>query len=778
MKTIIYEIFLPVLLIFIFTSFLNAIPVNPYINSVSPDINSLNAGRSQNIVIHFLQDMDPLTLNSTGIKISGNETGLMTIVITYNAATRTAEINPDEDFKTGEQINVNINNSVKTIANVPVDPISYSFTVNVSRGDGNFTMETVQQGGIKPDGIISGDFDGDGAVDLITIDKDSLRGVFLKNNGAGSFTQNNIFIIDTTLVLSYTNADFDNDGDIDLAFIVGTYFDYRLKILLNNGNGTFTNGYRGIVPGRVGTGLLKSADIVNDGYNDILIVFGDRFSGVMEIQKNNGNAEFSNGGSFINARCQDQQPLFGEITSFGLCDVNNDGSIDILLESYSSSFNFAGNGINECHTIQIMTNNGSGAFSEKIAYSFSEDHNIICTGDFDGDGFVDFMCSGLYMKNNGNGFFTSSPADIIAGAGITGDFEADGDLDIAVLDGNSVRLYKNDGHGIFTGPFNFNTGNGPNGICSGNFNGDCALDIATSNSGSKNVSVLFNSGSMSNCIVTGPDMLTVNTLQTMYTSSDNSGFWEINNHPPCNAYITGSTPDTVFVNAGTSPGIFILYHNSQDECGWITCSKAVTVDNPMPVELASFTSVLNKNTVTLQWTTSSEVNNSGFDIERSVSSSQYPNENINWERIGNVSGHGTIATPNNYSFIDRILTTGKYRYRLKQIDFNGNFEYYNLPDEVVIGIPEKYELSQNYPNPFNPTTKIEFSIPEKGFVSLKIYDASGREVASPVNELKTPGYYSVSFSAKDGGVNLSSGIYFYTLNTGDFIATKKMLLVK
>ncbi|MEZ4823157.1 MAG: VCBS repeat-containing protein [Ignavibacteria bacterium] len=264
-------------------------------------------------------------------------------------------------------------------------------------------------------------------------------------------------------MLSYTNADFDNDGDIDLAFIVGTYFDYRLKILLNNGNGTFTNGYRGIVPGRVGTGLLKSADIVNDGYNDILIVFGDRFSGVMEIQKNNGNAEFSNGGSFINARCQDQQPLFGEITSFGLCDVNNDGSIDILLESYSSSFNFAGNGINECHTIQIITNNGSGAFSEKIAYSFSEDHNIICTGDFDGDGFVDFMCSGLYMKNNGNGFFTSSPADIIAGAGITGDFEADGDLDIAVLDGNSVRLYKNDGHGIFTGPFNFNTGNGPNG---------------------------------------------------------------------------------------------------------------------------------------------------------------------------------------------------------------------------------------------------------------------------------------------------------------------------
>lgn len=196
------------------------------------------------------------------------------------------------------------------------------------------------------------------------------------------------------------------------------------------------------------------------------------------------------------------------------------------------------------------------------------------------------------------------------------------------------------------------------------------------------------------------------------------------------------------------------------------CDFAIAGDAPLPVELSSFTSIINRRDVTLNWITASETNNSGFEIERS--------SNGVWTKIGNVNGNGTVSTPVNYSFTDRNLNSGSYNYRLKQIDFNGNFEYFNLNNEVNIGIPVKYDISQNYPNPFNPSTKINYDLPVDGKVSLKLFDMSGKEVATLVNEVKTAGYYTVSFNA----MNLSSGVYFYRLNAGDFSATKKMMLIK
>lgn len=189
--------------------------------------------------------------------------------------------------------------------------------------------------------------------------------------------------------------------------------------------------------------------------------------------------------------------------------------------------------------------------------------------------------------------------------------------------------------------------------------------------------------------------------------------------------------------------------------------------NPLPVELSSFVSTANGNNVTLDWSTATETNNSGFDIERS-------RVNDEWTRIGNVSGMGTTSSSNSYSFTDRGLSSGKYNYRLKQIDFNGNFEYFSLSNEVAIGTPERFSLSQNYPNPFNPSTNINYDLPFDSKVSIKIFDMSGREVASVVNEFKTAGFYTVNFNASA----LSSGVYFYIINADNFTATKKMILVK
>lgn len=191
----------------------------------------------------------------------------------------------------------------------------------------------------------------------------------------------------------------------------------------------------------------------------------------------------------------------------------------------------------------------------------------------------------------------------------------------------------------------------------------------------------------------------------------------------------------------------------------------------LPVELSSFVSSINGRNVILNWATASESNNSGFDIERS-------SDNSSWFKVGNVTGKGTSSIAHSYSYTDRNLASGIYNYRLKQIDFNGNFEYFNLSNEVNIGVPTKFELSQNYPNPFNPSTKINYDLPVDGKVSLKIFDMSGKEVMSLVNETVTAGYNSVSFN----GSNLSSGIYFYRINVegngSSFVSTKKMTLIK
>ncbi|MBN8572021.1 MAG: T9SS type A sorting domain-containing protein [Ignavibacteria bacterium] len=120
------------------------------------------------------------------------------------------------------------------------------------------------------------------------------------------------------------------------------------------------------------------------------------------------------------------------------------------------------------------------------------------------------------------------------------------------------------------------------------------------------------------------------------------------------------------------------------------------------------------------------------------------------------------------------MSSGKYQYRLKQIDFNGNYEYHTLQNEVEIGVPKKFNLSQNYPNPFNPTTRINYELPITNYVSIKIYDINGKVVVNLVNENKQAGYYTLEFN----GANLSSGMYFYRIEAGEFSAVKKMVLVK
>ncbi|MFA7361280.1 MAG: T9SS type A sorting domain-containing protein [Candidatus Kapaibacterium sp.] len=199
----------------------------------------------------------------------------------------------------------------------------------------------------------------------------------------------------------------------------------------------------------------------------------------------------------------------------------------------------------------------------------------------------------------------------------------------------------------------------------------------------------------------------------------------------------------------------------------------ITEDQPLPVVLQSFTAAtVNERNVKLNWITGSELNNAGFEVERAEVRSQ----NLEFSKIGFINGHGTTNTPTNYSFEDIKLNTGKYNYRLKQVDNNGNFAYHKLNSEVEVGIPKKYNLSQNYPNPFNPVTKIDFDLPKDARVKITVFDILGREMKSIINEFRKAGYHTVTFNAS----GISSGTYFYRFETegGNNIITKKLLLVK
>lgn len=194
-----------------------------------------------------------------------------------------------------------------------------------------------------------------------------------------------------------------------------------------------------------------------------------------------------------------------------------------------------------------------------------------------------------------------------------------------------------------------------------------------------------------------------------------------------------------------------------------------TDTSPLPVELASFTGTSIKNNVNLNWSTTMEINNSGFDIERRLGSDSV------WHKIAFIQGAGNANQIKDYKYEDKNLTTGKYAYRLKQIDYNGNFTYYNLNSEIEVGVPNEFKLSQNYPNPFNPTTKIDFELPKESKVALQIFDITGRMIAVLVNnENYKAGYYTVQFNAS----SLASGTYFFRLAAGDYIQTKKMQLIK
>ena len=236
------------------------------------------------------------------------------------------------------------------------------------------------------------------------------------------------------------------------------------------------------------------------------------------------------------------------------------------------------------------------------------------------------------------------------------------------------------------------------------------------------------------------------------------------NHPDTTCYDETIQLGTHYYYAATAIDIF------SNESGFSNIVEIETT--PTPVELSAFTACLDNNDVILEWGTASESNNYGFEIQRSK------NDRQAFNKIGFVNGNGTTSNPHPYHYVDENLENATYYYRLKQIDFSGEYEYSHTI-EVSVGLPSEFCLYQNNPNPFNSSTLISYNLPKSGHVELTIHNITGQMVYKLVDDFQQAGHHTVHWDGINfEGIKVSSGLYFYRIRRLGRSEFRRMILLE
>ncbi len=268
-------------------------------------------------------------------------------------------------------------------------------------------------------------------------------------------------------------------------------------------------------------------------------------------------------------------------------------------------------------------------------------------------------------------------------------------------------------------------------------------------------------------------------LQGQYTNPG-TGSFQPNGQPLYDGTMANWVKEEISLSSNINQQVKLRFKLRTDGStvadGWYVDDVAIVYYTIVPVELSSFTALSTKESIELQWQTSTEKNNQGFEIQKSQTSNV--KGQTDWKTIGFIEGNGTTSELHSYRFIDNNPVFGKNSYRLKQIDYDGTYKVYG-PVEADFNVLRDFSLEQNYPNPFNPVTKIRYTVGDANYTSqvrvqLTVYDILGRVVTILVDENKSAGNYDVAFNATD----ITSGIYYYEMKAGNFIQTKKMVVLK
>ncbi len=609
-------------------------------------------------------------------------------------------------------------------------------------------------------GVAAFDFDKDGDLDLFANNFYAYglmeENEFYKNNGNGTFTRIDSGLTNAKGDQGVCDADFDNDGDVDLVLSVFTdpgnqtrcveiweningYFhkvlntgldlcgtvdgvtfwdmnnDGRLdvvsgyKIFLNNGNKTFTE-VQNVPPG---TRFMRGiADLNNDGYWDLVS------PGLSQVFINNGNLTFTpvnfSAGTIADPR------------TVSFADIDGDGDVDFALgqKDYFNQLyrnNYSGN--NKYLFVNLKTSQGQvGAFGAKV-YIYSE------TGDT--------LLSYRQAKSN-QGYLSQDDPKLHFGCGQRNAVK----VRVVFLSGNVIQILTNTNRTINVFEANLFI-QPPTNLTASIIQAESNKINLSWNDNSSNENGYVVERKLGNSSSTSP-FIVIGTLPANSNNFQDSTFAPLTTYT-YRVYATGSQS-------------FSDYSNN------------ATIFTPIPVELKSFSAKVLNRKVLLSWETATEVNNFGFEIQKKI--------NGNWEKIGFVNGSGNSNSPKNYSFIDdRLFGSSNFEYRLKQIDGDGSYHYSHT---VEINLyPTEYQLFQNFPNPFNPSTTIEYALPSDSFVKLTLYNSNGELIKELVNSYISAGYHSINFNANE----LSTGAYIYKIDAigldgSNYTSSKKMILMK
>jgi hypothetical protein len=456
----------------------------PDIVSISPSQNQLNVPVDASISVGFDIPIDETTLDSSSVVVNAWSTGLHQGIITYDAGTKTATLNPSQDFEEGELVTVVLTTAIESIFGTPLQSsFMWSFTTEVSdESPGTFRLDSSYTAGDSPWSIFAADLNGDGDVDLATSNAYSDNISVLLNQGDGTFAAHVTYPVGDE-PWSIFGGDLDGDGDIDL--VSGSMADNTVSVLLNNGNGTFApqSTYA------VGTSPICEFAGDLDGDGDLDLATANVYSDDISVLMNNGDGTFA------------AQSLYsagaGSMPAYVFAaDLNGDGDLDLQTSNYGT------------YDVTVLMNDGHGAFTLSALYPVGDLPLSVLAADLDADGDLDLETANCYsynvsvLLNNGDGTFGTQsvyPAGTNPWSSFAVDVDGDDDLDLATSNefSSDVYIHLNNGDGTFVVDSIYPVGDYPYSVSAADFDGDGDLDLATANHGTNDVSVLFN------CLCTG-----------------------------------------------------------------------------------------------------------------------------------------------------------------------------------------------------------------------------------------------------------------------------------
>ncbi len=748
--------------------------------SADPFPNELHVQPSKVIRIHCSTDIDPSTLSALSIKLNGSQSSFHTFQVSYNPSLRMITINPIHDFFYGERVTVTLTSHILTTNGNPIAPHSFQFTIQSLGGTGEFISSQTLPTGDYPDFVFTADLNGDRIVDIAAANDLSQSITIFMNNGTGSFSQTQVINVGAR---PYTLAwgDFDQDGDIDIAS-ANAWYDGQLRLFLNDGSGNFSPSTS--VPNPGNQHPVATADFDGDG--DLDIVLGVWAGHNVHVLTNDGTGHFT---------IVQTLPAGYACEAIETADIDGDGDMDFVVTNEENT-----------NTLYVYKNNGQGAFefAGNVSTGTRSFPYAIVQNDIDRDGYVDFLVANTnsndlaVLKNGGTGSLMLVQSLVVGNnpSSLTvADFDGDGDLDGCVGRGQTITTVLNDGIGGFSISDISTAGSSVRYLASSDFDGDGDIDVASANFASNSISIMFNRNTtMPPTVTCSPNTVAEaregQCKAPVMFSATATGlpvpeiFYKVGEyviHPPYE-FTTGTTTVTC---------------TATNEAGSASCSFTVTVIDNQPPTITGPSSITVRPTslagaIVTYPTPVAEDNCSGVTMQQTTgrpSGAVFPigvtnNTFVATDASGLTATHSvTVTVLDPYCAANKVnvchnghticISVNALPAHLAHGDLLGTCSL-GKNNEVAAQIPDEFRLEQNYPNPFNPATTISYELPFDEHVRLDVYNTLGEKLSTIVDESRVAGYYSEIFNAS----SLPSGVYFYRLQAGDFVATRRLLLIK